>query len=183
MRDFSGYSLFLDRDGVINQRIIGGYVTRTEDFILINGVLEAMKTFAHVFNRIFIVTNQQGIGKGLMTEDDLSLIHNAFVKDVDAYGGRIDKIYHCPKLKSEHSFYRKPHIGMALRARKDFPGVNLKKSVMVGDSQSDMEFGHNAGMTTVLVGDEPQIARENPKIVDYYFPTLYDFSLELVTKK
>ena len=179
MKDFSGYSLFLDRDGVLNERIVGGYVTRPEEFIIIDGVLDAMKTFAQVFNRIFIVTNQQGIGKGLMTEDDLSLIHSTFVKEVEANGGRIDKIYHCPKLKTEYTFDRKPRIGMALRARKEYPDVNLKRSVMIGDSITDMQFGRHAGMTTVLVGEEREIAIYNPKLVDYYYPTICDFSLEL----
>ena len=179
MRDFSGWSLFLDRDGVINQRIIDGYVTRPDDFMLIDGVLDAMRTFAQVFGHIFIVTNQQGIGKGLMTEEDLKLIHSTFAKEVEAHNGRIDKIYHCPRLKSEHSFDRKPRIGMALKARKEFPAVRLKQSVMVGDSKTDMEFGRHAGMTTVLVGDEPQIAIRCPHLVDYYYPTLFDFSLQL----
>ena len=179
MKNFSGYSLFLDRDGVINQRIVGGYVTRPEEFIILPGVLDAMRTFANVFARIFIVTNQQGIGKGLMTEADLQLIHDNFVKEVEAHGGRIDKIYHCPKLRTDYSFDRKPRIGMALKARKEFPDINLKRSVMVGDSKTDMEFGRHAGMTTVLVGDEPQIATYNPKLVDMRYNTLYDFSREL----
>ena len=183
MKDFSGWSLFLDRDGVLNQRIVGGYVTRPEDFIIIDGVLDAMRTFTQVFSHIFIVTNQQGIGKGLMTEEDLSLVHSTFVKEVEAHGGRIDKIYYCPKLKSEHSFDRKPRIGMALKARKDFPDVRFRQSVMIGDSKTDMEFGKHAGMTTVLVGDEPQIARQNPRLVDYCYPTLFDFCRELKSEK
>ena len=150
MKDFSGWSLFLDRDGVLNQRIVGGYVTRPEEFIIIPGVLEAMKTFAQVFSHIFIVTNQQGIGKG---------------------------------LREEHSFDRKPRIGMALKARKEFPEVNLRRSVMIGDSKTDMEFGRHARMTTVLVGEEREIATYNPKLVDYYYPTLFDFCRELKSEK
>ncbi len=73
-------SLFLDRDGVINERIVDGYVTRPEDFRLLEGVLEAMVIFARRFDRIFMVTNQQGIGKGLMSVGDLELIHNSFLK-------------------------------------------------------------------------------------------------------
>lgn len=183
MIDFSGWSLFLDRDGVLNQRIVGGYVTRPEEFIIIPGVLEAMKTFAQVFSHIFIVTNQQGIGKGLMTEDDLSLVHSTFAKEVEAHGGRIDKIYYCPKLREEHSFDRKPRIGMALKARKEFPEVNFRRSVMIGDSKTDMEFGRHARMTTVLVGEEREIATYNPKLVDYYYPTLFDFCRELKSEK
>ena len=172
-------SLFLDRDGVINRRIIDGYVTRREDFVLIDGVLEAISIFTRNFNHIFMVTNQQGIGKGLMTEADLADIHEWFLKQVESTGGRIDRIYHCPALKSAHSFMRKPSIGMALQARRDFPDVVLKQSVMVGDTASDMLFGRRAGMTTVLVGDEPEIGRKTPHLVDYCYPDLLSYAKTL----
>ena len=172
-------SLFLDRDGVINRRIIDGYVTRREDFVLIDGVLEAISIFTRNFDHIFMVTNQQGIGKGLMTEADLADIHGWFLKQVESTGGRIDRIYHCPALKSAHSFMRKPSIGMALQARRDFPDVVLKQSVMVGDTASDMLFGRRAGMTTVLVGDEPEIGRKTPHLVDYCYPDLLSYAKTL----
>ena len=172
-------SLFLDRDGVLNERIVDGYVTRLDDFRIIDGVLEAMALFAKLFDHIFIVTNQQGIGKGLMSEADLAAIHDRFVAEVVKVGGRIDRIYHCPALKSEHSFQRKPSIGMALRARRDFPDVRLHKAVMVGDMPSDMLFGRRAGMTTVLVGPEPQTATQYPHLVDFYFPDLLAYAKSL----
>ena len=172
-------SIFLDRDGVINKRIVDDYVTRPEDFILLDGVLEAIAIFARKFDHVFIVTNQQGIGKGLMTEDDLAAIHGGLINAVEKTGGHIDRIYHCPALKSAHSFMRKPSIGMALKARHDYPDVVLRDSVMVGDSESDMLFGRRAGMTTVLVGDEPMIARRSPHLVDYYYATLHDYALTL----
>ena len=75
-------ALFLDRDGVINRRIVDGYVTRPADFVLIDGVLEAMALFAKRFDRIFVVTNQQGIGKGLMTEADLEAVHSGLLRQV-----------------------------------------------------------------------------------------------------
>ena len=172
-------SLFLDRDGVINERIIDGYVTRLEDFRLIDGVLEAMSIFANKFDRVFMVTNQQGIGKGLMTVADLESIHSWFVGQVEAAGGRLDRIYYCPSLKSEHSFRRKPSIGMAVQARRDYPDVRLKDSVMVGDTASDMLFGRRARMTTVLVGDEPEVATRLPHLVDYRYGTLLEYAKTL----
>lgn len=174
--------LFLDRDGVINQRIVGGYVTEPEQFMVIDGVLEAMAVFAHCFDRIFIVTNQQGIGKGLMTERDLELIHDGFLRQVESAGGRVDKIYFCPALKSDHSFMRKPSIGMALRARKDYPEVVLRQSVMVGDTESDMLFGRRAGMTTVLVGDDTDIARRFAHLVDFSYDNLFAYAKTLQNK-
>lgn len=169
-------TLFLDRDGVLNQRIVDGYVTRPDDFVIIPGVLEALKIFADRFSHIFIVTNQQGIGKGLMTAADLRRVHDSFLSQVDAAGGRIDRIYYCPELKSVHSFNRKPSIGMALQARRDFPGVRLKESVMVGDMKSDMLFGRRAGMTTVLVGNDDDTARTHPHLVDFSYPSLIDYA-------
>lgn len=172
-------ALFLDRDGVINERIIDGYVTRPEDFHIIDGVLEAMAVFAQKFDRIFMVTNQQGIGKGLMTVADLEAIHNDFLRKVEAAGGRMDKIYFCPALKVEHSFMRKPSIGMALQARREFPDIKLKQSIMVGDTESDMLFGHRAGMQTVLVGPEPHLAHKYPHLIDYYYPNLLAYAKSL----
>lgn len=169
-------ALFLDRDGVINRRIVDGYVTRPEDFIFIDGVLEAMAVFASRFDRIFIVTNQQGIGKGLMTEADLEAVHGYLLSQVEAAGGRIDRIYYCPALKSAHSYMRKPSIGMALNARRDYPDVVLRQSVMIGDMESDMLFGRRAGMQTVLVGDESGLARQKPYLVDLCFPDLISYA-------
>ncbi len=173
-------ALFLDRDGVINERIIDGYVTRPEDFVVIDGVFEAMALFARKFDRIFIVTNQQGIGKGLMTEADLTAIHDGFLHKVEAAGGRVDKIYFCSALKAEHSFMRKPSIGMALQARREFPDVVLRQSVMVGDTESDMLFGRRAGMHTVLVAPEPEIAHKIPHLVDSCYPTLLKYAQSLM---
>ena len=174
-------ALFLDRDGVINKRIVGGYVTNPSEFVLIDGVLEALGIFASRFDRVFMVTNQQGIGKGLMSVDDLNLIHDGFLQKVTESGGRIDKIYFCPALKSEHSFMRKPNIGMALMARREYPDVVLRHSVMVGDTESDMLFGRHARMKTVLVGDDPgpALAKSHPHLVDAYYPDLLSFAKSL----
>ena len=169
-------SLFLDRDGVINVRIVDNYVTRPEDFVFIDGVLEAMAIFARHFDHIFVVTNQQGIGKGLMSEADLEAVHGFFLRQVEQAGGRVDKIYYCPALKSAHSFMRKPSIGMALQARRDYEDVSLRHSVMVGDMESDMLFGRRAHMTTVLVGDQQQVARQCPHLVDFAYPDLIAYA-------
>ncbi len=167
-------ALFLDRDGVLNTLRHDDYVKTPDELDILPGVPEAMSLLRKVFGHIFVVTNQQGIGKGLMTEADLEAIHAKLDK---ATGGTIDRIYHCPRLKSEHSFDRKPNIGMALKARKDFPEIRLKESVMVGDSATDMLFGRRAGMTTVLVGTDCNVWLEQPHLVDYRYPTLLDYAL------
>lgn len=144
-------ALFLDRDGVLNRQIIGGYVTRVEEFEFLPGVLEALTYLSTKFQYIFIVTNQQGIGKGFFTEDDLTDIHGYMLDNIIAAGGKIDKIYYCPALEKDDSVFRKPRTGMGQQALSEFPDVDINKSVMVGDSVSDMQFGRGLGLTTVFL--------------------------------
>lgn len=180
LRTSPASALFLDRDGTLNVRLIDDYVKRPDQFELIPGTLEALAMLQPFFCRIFIVTNQQGIGKGLMTGNDLNAIHTPFLEQAQAAGVNIDKIYFCPNLKSDHSFYRKPSIGMALQARREYPEVSLKDSIMIGDSRSDMLFGRRAQMATILVGDETQIAHGDAHLVDRYYPTLLQFAQSFV---
>ena len=140
------WTLFLDRDGVINVRIIDGYVTKVEEFEFLPNVIEAFKIFKDKFKRIIVVTNQQGVGKGFMTIEDVNMVHNFMIQQLENHGGKIDKIYFCPQLKSVVDNYRKPSPKMAYLAKEDFPDIDLSKSIMVGDMNSDIEFGKNAGM-------------------------------------
>ena len=151
------WTLFLDRDGVINKRIFGGYVKSWDEFEFLPGVLEAISIFSIIFNRIVIVTNQQGIGKGLMNESQLNTIHKKIIESVSNSGGRIDSIYYCPDLANKENNCRKPGINMASMAKEDFPDINLIKSIIVGDSVSDIMFGKNAGMKTILHESEENI--------------------------
>ncbi|MCF8218850.1 MAG: HAD family hydrolase [Bacteroidales bacterium] len=170
------WSLFLDRDGVINQRIWDGYVTNKEDFQFIEGVQEALKIFSDIFQHIVVVTNQQGIGKGLMKTEDLDIVHEKMLKSVEETGGRIDNVYFCPDLKEHQPFCRKPQVGMALQAQKDYPEINLKKSIMVGDTLNDMIFGRRLNMITVLVGKDQQLTGDHYKFIDYSFDNLLQFA-------
>lgn len=148
------WTLFLDRDGVINERIYGDYIFSPEGFKFLPGVLESMIVFAAIFGKIIVVTNQQGVGKGLMTETALESIHKYMQQEIARVGGRLDNIYCCTDLASKENHCRKPGIYMARQAKKDFPEIDFHKSIMVGDTKSDMEFGRNAQMFNVLVGDE-----------------------------
>lgn len=149
------WTLFLDRDGVINVRLIDDYVKNLGEFEFLPGVLDAFTIFAEKFGRIIIVTNQQGVGKGLMTLQDVDKVHDFMVKEIEKQKGRVDKIYVCPQLKSDPDNFRKPSPRMAYMAQHDFPEIDFDKSVMIGDSNSDIEFGKNAGMYTILIGYEP----------------------------
>lgn len=147
----STWTLFLDRDGVINRRLPGDYVKRLDEFVFLDGVLPALAVFHRRFGRIIVVTNQQGIGKGLMTEAQVAAVHRYMLRAIRDSGGRIDAVYHCPALESAGDPCRKPRTGMALQAKADFPAIDFSRSLMVGDSLSDMEFGSALGMVNVLV--------------------------------
>jgi D-glycero-alpha-D-manno-heptose 1-phosphate guanylyltransferase len=144
------WTLFLDRDGVINEERVGEYVLNWNEFVFSEGTLEALKILANKFDRIILITNQRGIGKGLMTENDLQNIHNEMQKVITESGGRIDKLYYCTEVDSK-CFDRKPNPGMALRALNDFETIDFSKSIMVGNKPSDMRFGRSLGMLTIFV--------------------------------
>ncbi|MEE4177244.1 MAG: HAD-IIIA family hydrolase [Bacteroides sp.] len=170
------WTLFLDRDGVLNRRLEGDYVKRKEDFEWQEGVLESLAWLSGVFGTIVVVTNQQGIGKGLMTEKELEQIHHKMLNDLKQAGGRIDKVYFCPDLENSGSFNRKPMVGMGLQARRDFPEINFRQSVMVGDTLSDMRFGKRLKMKTVLISEDLTMARQHHFLIDLRFSSLKDFS-------
>ena len=166
----SSWTLFLDRDGVINQRIIDGYVKCCDEFVFLPFVKEAFTKFSNAFSRIIIVSNQQGIGKGLMTADDMSLIHGFMQSEIEKAGGRIDALYVCPQLSSEPGNYRKPSPKMAFMAKEQYPEIDFSKSVMVGDARSDIEFGRNFGAQTILIGSNVDFGADDS------FTSLYAFS-------
>lgn len=145
------WTLFLDRDGVINKRLMGGYVKTTSEFELLDGVAEALKMASGLFGRIVVVTNQQGIGKGLMTERNLSEIHAYCHTMIKEAGGTINAFYFAPELAGVEGTTRKPAIGMGLQAKAEFPEIDFGRSFMIGDSPSDIAFGKNLGMKTVFI--------------------------------
>jgi D-glycero-D-manno-heptose 1,7-bisphosphate phosphatase len=167
------WTLFLDRDGVINRKIDNGYVTRWSDFIFLDGSLEAISGCSKKFGKIIVVTNQRGVGRGFMTEESLENIHKRMIEQVNENGGRIDKIYCCTAL-SDLALCRKPNIGMAIKALTDFPEIDFKKSIMVGDSFSDLMFGSKLGMLNVLIS-----ANNSSKYLKSHrtYKSLYEFSL------
>lgn len=169
------WSLFLDRDGVINHRIVDDYVKTPAEFKFIGGVPSAIATLNKVFGRIFIVTNQQGIGKGLMTVNDLEIVHGFMIKEITKVRGSLDQIYFCPELAESNHADRKPQMGMALKAKQDFPEIDFAKSIMVGDSLSDMEFGKNAGMINVFVTAGKSVDRRIAEMAKICVDSLSDF--------
>jgi D-glycero-D-manno-heptose 1,7-bisphosphate phosphatase len=177
-----GWTLFLDRDGVINKKIEGEYVRNFDEFHFMDHALEAIAKISAIFGKIVIVTNQQGVGKGLMKLEELHDIHNKMMEKIAENQGRIDNIYYCTATREEDSFFRKPNVGMALRAKKDFPDIFFKKSVIVGDSISDMQFGKKMRMNTVFITSDLSKVQLNPFLIDYVYPDLMNFANDIVYK-
>ncbi len=170
------WTLFLDRDGVINHEIHPHYINTWEAFKFYDGAKVAIQLFTQKFNRIIVVTNQRGVAKGLTKMDDLEIIHINMINDIEAVGGKVDAVYFCPELESPN---RKPNPGMGLQAAKDFPDIDLHKAIMVGNSLSDMEFGRNLGAKTVfLTTNRPEVATSDKRI-DEVYPSLIAFALDL----
>lgn len=167
------WTLFLDRDGVINHRIWGGYVRSVEEFEFLPRVPEALALLSQSFDYIFVVTNQQGVAKGLMTERNLSDINRFMCDGIEKQGGKITACYTAMELKSDPASTRKPLPAMALKAQKEFLDVDFKHAVMVGDTDSDILFGKNLGMKTVRVKTKEPIGLE----ADHTVNDLYEFAI------
>lgn len=168
----NSWTLFLDRDGVINKKL-NGYVTNINEFEFLPGAIEAISEATDLFGRIIVVTNQQCIGKEIISHSDLQSIHNFMIKHIEDSRGYIDQIFYCPNLVSEESPNRKPNPGMGLAAKEMFPDINFKKSIMIGDSPSDITFGNTLSMVTVRIADQKDV------LANFTNSSLSDFILYL----
>lgn len=121
----------LDRDGVLNHEKHLDYIRNVSELKLYDGVVDAMRIFATLFSKIIIVTNQKGIGKGLMTDQDLDGIHNSLKLQIELGGGCIDAIYYCSDM-ADNSPNRKPQCGMAYQAQQQFPEIDFSKALWLG---------------------------------------------------
>jgi len=145
-------TILLDRDGVINRQRVGDYVKCPAEFEFLPGVLDILPRWAAKCKHIFIVTNQRGVTKGLMTEADLHEVHNWMCERIAAAGGRIDKVYYCTALTCEEDIRRKPGVGMYLDICRDYPEVASGRTLMIGDMASDEEFAANCKIDFHKVG-------------------------------
>ena len=168
------WTLFLDRDGVINEDKDGSYIFSPDEFVFTKDAPALFKTLAEKFKHTIVITNQRGVGRELMTEEALKAIHQKMTHEIKQAGGNIDAIYYCTSIYNDHPL-RKPNPGMAAKAKANFPGIDLSKSIMVGNNPSDMQFGRNAGMYTVfLKTTRPNQPLPHPDI-DLAFDSLSDF--------
>ncbi len=172
------WTIFIDRDGVINHEKKEDYILNRDEFRFCNGVENAFQQIGNKFGKVIVVSNQRGVGRGLMTEADLKDIHERMQAAIEAAGGRIDNIYYCTSTDNKHPD-RKPNPGMAFHATRDLPGIDLSRSVMVGNKPSDMLFARNAGMYSIFVAStNPDTTFPHPDI-DLRFNSLPDFAITL----
>jgi histidinol-phosphate phosphatase family protein len=174
----NSYTLFIDRDGVLNHEKNEDYVRNWAEFEFYDGSIQALSILYPLFKKVILVTNQKGVGKGLMSLEDLENIHLHMLAAIQAGGGNIDKIFFCTDLDSD-SYNRKPNPGMAFQAANLFPEIDLRKAMMVGNRISDMGFGRNAGMHTVFLSTtHPETDFPHPQI-DIRCENLLDFAKQV----
>ena len=162
----SSWTLFIDRDGVINERIFDGYVLSKEDFVFKNGVLEVSQSLFSKFKYVILVTNQQCVGKGLIGMENLDNIHDYMHSKLKQHEAAIDIVLVATELKGAEPFKRKPSKTMGYMAQETFNDIDFNKSIMVGDTDSDIHFGKNLGMKTVLIRSEEIISSEPDLMLD-----------------
>lgn len=168
--------LFLDRDGVINVERPGDYVKNTSEFVFEKDSLKAIALLSQAFDYIFVVTNQRGVGRNVMSLSDLEHVHSHMLHEIEKCGGSITRIYFCTDLDPA-AINRKPNVGMGFQIQRDYPVVDFTQSIMVGNSKSDIEFGNKLGMLTVLVGDKYKKEHKIYETVNAYYENLYKFAV------
>lgn len=159
-------ALFLDRDGVLNVRKFKGYIQSVAEFTFLPRVVEALQSLQPRFDYLFVVTNQQGIAKGLMQESEVQEIHQHMKQELMRHHIRIHGIYTSYDSAQKHPNTRKPNPHLAHCAQREFPDFQFQGSVMVGDTLSDMQFGRHLGMHCAWIRSAPPFEEQVPR--EYY---------------
>ncbi len=166
-------AVFLDRDGVINEVMSRRvrFVNTPEDFYLLEGASEGIRQLNEAGYKVFVVTNQGGVGLGFMTEADLRDVHDKMEEELEKSGAFLDGIAYCPDMPQAKSRCRKPAPGMILDLAEKHD-IDLSESYMAGDREPDIHAGKNAGTRTVFIGRD----KKKRTGADYRFPDLLSFS-------
>jgi histidinol-phosphate phosphatase family protein len=172
INDCRQYTLFIDRDGVINQPIIDDYAKVASEFIFCEGAIDALSRLKTIFKRLVLVTNQQGVGKQVMTSQDLENVH---LKMYDSLRFKnysyFDLVLYAPYLNEDKHTWRKPSTGMLLKAKEYYPDIDFSKSIMVGDSPIDMALADQLNMMKVrILNDQFEFDNQH-----YTYAALGDF--------
>lgn len=175
MRVNKEWTLFLDRDGVVNVKIDNEYIHDVQRFEFREDFWHSAPKLFAMFGRHIVVTNQQGIDKGLCTMAEVEKVHQYMSSLMAEQGLLLDAIYCCPHLQGAGCGCRKPDVGMAFMAQRDFPDIDFSKSVMIGDSLTDVQFGRRCGMKTVWLKAEGELSEMENEQADYIVPSIMDF--------
>lgn len=144
-------AVFIDRDGVINKSPkLHDYVKNWDEFEWLPGVQEAIKTLKKLGLLTIVVTNQRGVGRGMMRFEDVEDVHRNIQKDLSKIGTKIDAFYFCPHRNKDNCSCRKPKTGLVKQAEKDF-NIEVAKCFVIGDEKKDIEMGQKLGCLTILV--------------------------------
>jgi D-glycero-D-manno-heptose 1,7-bisphosphate phosphatase len=142
-------AIFLDRDGVINERVVGGYVTSWSQFRFLDGIIPALRDLSRLRLPMIVVSNQAGVGKGLMGRAALARITDRFVAQLARAGVPIVAVYYCPHTSDAECRCRKPRPGLLRQAARNWK-IDLGRSILIGDSPSDIEAARAAGCRSIL---------------------------------
>lgn len=177
------WCLFLDRDGVLNRRIVGDYVRNWGQFEWLPGALGAVRILSRWAPHIVVVTNQQGIGKGLMTDHDVAVIHERMQDDVTGVARAFDAFQVCPHLASAGCECRKPRPGLVLDWLGESPGAEPQLSIVIGDSVSDLELAGNVGARTGGCAAVHVTGGAEAGNADIGVASLWDFAVEVAAAR
>lgn len=142
-------AIFLDRDGVICENRTD-HVKSWSEFQFIPGAKESLVALSRLGMPIVVITNQAAINRGMTTAIAVEDIHRRMVAEIEAFGGRIDRVLYCPHRPDEHCDCRKPEPGMLLRAAAEL-NINLVHSYIIGDALTDLQTGLRVGSDPILV--------------------------------
>ena len=147
-------AIFFDRDGIVNTRLVDKYVLNINQFEFSPNFFDLFSALKKIGYLAILITNQQGIGKGLMTDSDLDIIHKYMQNTIlNETGFAFDDIFYCGELKEANSFRRKPNPGMIIEAIEKY-NIDINNSFMIGDSFSDIEAGKKAGVKTIYINND-----------------------------
>ncbi len=145
-------AVFLDRDGTLIRD--AGYPRDPDEVELLPGTVEALARLSLAGFRLVVISNQSGVGRGIVTTGEASAVHRRFLAELEAHGIHLDGSYYCPHAPDEGCSCRKPSPELIMRAAGELD-LDLAASFMVGDKPSDVEAGRRAGVSTVLLRPTP----------------------------
>ena len=162
-------TIFLDRDGVINNEI--SYLHKIDEFVFIDGIFKACQDFRHLGYHIIIVTNQSGISRGYFSEEDFHTITDWMLTQFEINDVNILDVFHCPHSPEANCSCRKPKPGMFIQAQKKYK-INMDESWMIGDSERDIKAASLAGIKNTIIVKSGHKVEEDKSIAMFVLDSI-----------